>query len=101
MKNIKKILSLVLAVIMCFGYLIIPTQAATFTPRLSEPSTTSKYWIHTSYGGLNSCIIASGNSVLPNCVGYAWGRAYEIITKINVTVVMADMHIAQILLSLS
>lgn len=79
MKKTKKILSLVLAVLMFFSCLIVSTQAVSFTPRLSEPSTTSEYWIHTSYGGLNSCIIASGNSVLPNCVGYAWGRAYEIL----------------------
>ena len=27
-----------------------------FTPRLSAPSKTDKHWIHTSNGGLNSCI---------------------------------------------
>lgn len=66
---------------MSFICFVVPTEAASFSPRLSEPSTSSQYWIHTSYGGLNSCIIASGNSVLPNCVGYAWGRAYEILNK--------------------
>ena len=30
-------------------------------------------------GGLNSCILRKGNSVLPNCVGYSWGRAYELL----------------------
>lgn len=53
----------------------------TFNPRLAAPSTTDKYWIHTSKGGLNSCILVSGNSCLPNCVGYAWGRFYEIMGK--------------------
>lgn len=50
-----------------------------FTPRTTAPATTDKYWIHTSKGGLNSCILIKGNSCIPNCVGYAWGRAYEIL----------------------
>lgn len=50
-------------------------------PRLNAPAAGNKYWIHTSGGGLNSCIRVSGKSVLPNCVGYAWGRAYEILGK--------------------
>lgn len=53
----------------------------TFKPRLSAPAATDKHWIHTSKGGLNSCILISGNSCLPNCVGYAWGRFYEILGK--------------------
>ena len=48
-----------------------------FKPRLTAPSTTSKYWKHVNYGGVNSCIHISGGSCLPNCVGYAWGRFYE------------------------
>ena len=50
-----------------------------FNPRLTEPSADDKHWIHTSKGGLNSCILRTGNSVLPNCVGYSWGRAYELL----------------------
>lgn len=50
-----------------------------FTPRLTAPSTTDKHWRHISKGGLNECIHISGGSCLPNCVGYAWGRFYEII----------------------
>ena len=53
----------------------------TFKPRTAPPSVKSKYWIHTSAGGVNSCIHIKGGSVLPNCVGYAWGRAYELIGK--------------------
>lgn len=53
----------------------------TFKPRLSAPAAKDKHWIHTSKGGLNSCILISGNSCLPNCVGYAWGRFYEIMGK--------------------
>ncbi len=50
-----------------------------YKPRLSAPSTIDKNWIHTSYGGKNSCIRIAGNSVLPNCVGYAWGRFMEVL----------------------
>lgn len=53
--------------------------AASFTPRITAPSASNKYYLHTSAGGVNECIIRSGGSVLPNCVGYAWGRAYEIL----------------------
>lgn len=49
-----------------------------FVPRLTAPSTSDKYWIHASRGGLNDCIHIGGGSVLPNCVGYAWGRFYEL-----------------------
>lgn len=52
-----------------------------FKERLTAPSTDDKHWISTAHGGLNECIIISGNSVLPNCVGYAWGRVYEITGK--------------------
>lgn len=52
-----------------------------FTARTSAPSASSRYWIHTSAGGLNECIKVSGKSVLPNCTGYAWGRFYEILGK--------------------
>lgn len=50
-----------------------------FKARLTAPSVTNKNWIHTSKGGKNSCILITGNSVLPNCVGYAWGRFMEIL----------------------
>lgn len=50
-----------------------------YVSRLTEPSYDSPFWIHTTKGGLNSCILIGGNSVLPNCVGYAWGRFYELL----------------------
>ena len=50
----------------------------TFIPRLIEPSTTNQYYIVTSSGGLNECVEIENGSALPNCVGYAWGRIYEI-----------------------
>ena len=54
---------------------------AGYTPRLSAPGANDKNWIHTSYGGYNSCILISGKSCLPNCVGYAWGRWRELLGK--------------------
>lgn len=36
------------------------------------------YWKHTSAGGYNKCTIVQNGCVLPNCVGYAWGRFMEI-----------------------
>lgn len=52
-----------------------------FRSRISPPSQTNTNYMHVSKGGKNSCILISGNSVLPNCVGYAWGRAMEILGK--------------------
>lgn len=52
-----------------------------FVPRLNAPSSTDKDWIHTSKGGYNSCIHIKNGSVLPNCVGYAWGRWRELLGK--------------------
>lgn len=63
------------------------TQVTNFTPRTSAPSRDDPWWINTSKGGKNPCIIvtgcalADGKSCLPNCVGYAWGRFSEIMGK--------------------
>ena len=54
---------------------------AKYEPRLSAPSSTNKNFIHSSYGGYNNCILISGKSCLPNCVGYAWGRWRELLGK--------------------
>ena len=56
---------------------------AKYTARLTAPSTTDKNYIHTSAGGYNYCIHISGGSVLPNCVGYAWGRWRELLGKFH------------------
>lgn len=53
--------------------------AAGYSPRLSAPSTSDKNWLHYTKGGYNYCILIKGNSVLPNCVGYAWGRWRELL----------------------
>lgn len=54
-----------------------------FKPILTMPKnlTTSKYWKHTSVGGLNSCIRIKNGLCIPNCVGYSWGRAYQLLGK--------------------
>lgn len=54
---------------------------AKFKPRTTAPATNDSCWLHTCVGGLNSCIHISNGSVLPNCVGYAWGRARELLGK--------------------
>lgn len=54
-----------------------------YVPRLTVPAKDNKYYITKSYGGLNECILGSPQyskgSALNNCVGYAWGRAYELL----------------------
>lgn len=50
-----------------------------FKRRETAPSSTNKYYIKTTHGGYNRCILidSSSGSVLPNCTGYAWGRFME------------------------
>lgn len=60
---------------------------SSFTPRLTAPVTaTNKYYRYPGYydgavNGVNDCLLinASTGAVMPNCVGYAWGRAYELL----------------------
>lgn len=52
-----------------------------FKARLKAPSADSKFWKHTSAGGVNSCLLIANGSCIPNCVGYSWGRWYEILGK--------------------
>lgn len=54
---------------------------AKYTPRTTAPSTNNKNYMHTSAGGYNPCILIGKGSVLPNCVGYAWGRWRELLGK--------------------
>lgn len=49
-----------------------------YKPRLKAPNGNDLNWIHVTFGGRNKCILINGKSVLPNCVGYAWGRFMEI-----------------------
>jgi surface antigen len=50
-----------------------------FTPRYEVPNNNNKYYVNTNRGGYNKCIIRNqGNGfVLPNCVGYSYGRFME------------------------
>ena len=51
------------------------TAAKTYTPRLTAPAKTSKYY----YSDLNPFYQYGWG--MPNCTCYAWGRAYEILGK--------------------
>lgn len=55
-----------------------------FTPRLTAPDSSNLWYIKTTYGGYNRAILidSSTGSVLPNCVGYAFGRFME---EVNIT----------------
>lgn len=56
-----------------FSMSIFANAASTFTPRLTAPSTSNKYY----YSNLN--IFYSSGYGMPNCTAYAYGRAYEIL----------------------
>ena len=52
-----------------------------FTKRLSAPALSDRRFLSPDFGGCNPCIVrdkATG-SVLPNCVGYAYGRFMEVM----------------------
>jgi len=51
------------------------TAALSYTPRLSAPAKTNKYY----YSDLN--VFYKYGWGMPNCTCYAWGRAYEILGK--------------------
>lgn len=51
------------------------TSATAYTPRLTAPAHTNKYY----YSDLN--VLYMYGWPMPNCVTYAWGRAYEILKK--------------------
>lgn len=48
-------------------------SAASFTPRLSAPSSSNKYYYS------NTNVFYKYGYGMPNCTAYAWGRAYEIL----------------------
>lgn len=49
----------------------------TFKQRYAAPEAGNPYYTHVSGGGYNECVKINGYSVLPNCVGYAYGRFME------------------------
>ncbi len=81
--SFKRAVSLVLVLLILVGLSPNVSYAATtFTPRLTAPSYDDPDYIHVSHNGNNRAYNVPGNnSVLPNCVGYAWGRAYEILGR--------------------
>jgi len=55
-----------------------------FVPRTTAPTVANKYYRHTGYyydgvEGVNEAIVIDNQTgfVMPNCVGYTWGRIYE------------------------
>lgn len=54
-----------------------------YVPRLLCPAKDNKYYMTVAYGGLNRCILGNPQytkgSALDNCVGYAWGRSFELL----------------------
>lgn len=54
-------------------------MAVAFKKRTKAPDESNKYYIKTTYHGYNKCALIDPltGSVLPNCVGYAWGRFCE------------------------
>ena len=54
---------------------------ANFKPRLTAPNTANKNFIKKGKRGNNPCIEINNGSVLPNCVGYSWGRWRELLGK--------------------
>ncbi len=54
---------------------IAPQAASEYSPRLSAPSKSNKYY----YSDMN--IFYKTGWGMPNCTCYAWGRAYEILKK--------------------
>lgn len=50
-----------------------------FIKRVTAPDDKNLNYIKTTYNGYNKCILinSSNGQVIPNCVGYAWGRFIE------------------------
>lgn len=74
----KRIISFFTSLLMIFSLAVVmPTgmsaSAASFTPRLSAPSSSNAYY----YSSKNP-FYAAGYG-MPNCTAYAYGRAYEIL----------------------
>ena len=72
----KKISAAVLTAVMLFVSVFsmsMIADAASFSPRLSAPSSSNKYY----YSNLN--VFYKYGYGMPNCTAYAYGRAYEIL----------------------
>ena len=72
----KKVSAAVLTAVMLFVSVFsmsMIASAASFSPRLSAPSSSNKYY----YSNLN--VFYKYDYGMPNCTAYAYGRAYEIL----------------------
>lgn len=72
----KKVSAAVLTAVMLFVSVFsmsMIASAASFSPRLSAPSSSNKYY----YSNLN--VFYKYGYGMPNCTAYAYGRAYEIL----------------------
>lgn len=47
--------------------------------RLTEPTKDNKNYLSKKAGGYNPCLVIKDNMVIPNCVGYVWGRWRELL----------------------
>ena len=70
----------------CMIFVILPLGASkvnALAVRTEAPDAGNPYYVHTSYGGLNECILidSATGECIPNCVGYVWGRAYEFLGR--------------------
>lgn len=55
------------------------TPGINFEPRFTAPTSDNLYYVKTTYGGYNKCILinSSNGLTMPNCTGYAYGRFME------------------------
>ena len=56
---------------------------ADYKERLTAPTESDRNYLHYTKGGTNYAMLVKGNSVLPNCVGYAWGRWSELLGRFH------------------
>ena len=74
----KKISAVVITTAVLFTTIFslssIAGSAVSFTPRLSAPDSSNKYYYNSNYN-----VFQKYGYGLPNCTAYAYGRAYEIL----------------------
>lgn len=74
---LRRVSAVVVTVVLLFTTVFsmsIFANAATFSPRLSAPASTNKYYYNSNYN-----VFQKYGYGLPNCTAYAYGRAYEIL----------------------
>lgn len=76
LKRVSAVAVTVVLLITTVFSLSIFAKAATFTPRLTAPAYSNKYFYNSDYN-----VFQKYGYGLPNCTAYAYGRAYEILGK--------------------